>query len=146
MTGLHQKDNSGINDILIETIQADINWKRNTRNNYFLILAIAGIIVITLSILLQNLYIAIIRGLIFLMALLIMYFKPESFFNYRIQFYSDGKIIVRRSFISSVIFDTSEGSITLVKKGKNWLIGTKKVKLPIDAFPNLEEKIKAIKY
>ena len=81
MTGLHQKDNSGINDILIETIQADINWKRNTRNNYFLILAIAGIIVITLSILLQNLYIAIIRGLIFLMALLIMYFKPESFFN-----------------------------------------------------------------
>ena len=86
MTGLHQKDNSGINDILIETIQADINWKRNTRNNYFLILAIAGIIVITLSILLQNLYIAIIRGLIFLMALLIMYYKPESFFNYRIQF------------------------------------------------------------
>lgn len=146
MTGLHQKDNSGINDILIETIQADINWKRNTRNNYFLILAIAGIIVITLSILLQNLYIAIIRGLIFLMALLIMYFKPESFFNYRIQFYSDGKIIVRRNFISSVIFDTSKGSITLVKKGKNWLIGTKKVKLPIDAFPNLEEKIKAIKY
>jgi hypothetical protein len=34
----------------------------------------------------------------------------------------------------------------LVKKGKNWLIGIKKVKVPIEAFPNLEEKIKAIKH
>ena len=46
----------------------------------------------------------------------------------------------------SVTFNSSAGSIDLGKRGKNWLIGIKKVKVPIEAFPNLEEKIKEIKF
>ena len=74
-----------------------------------------------------------------------MYYKSDSILNYRIQFYGDGKIIVKKGLKSSVIFGTSVGNIHLVKKGKNWLIGIKKVKVPIEVFPNLEKKIKAIK-
>ncbi len=145
MDSSNQANDPGKNDIAIAFIQADKNWIRYSRNNSILILAIAGIITIILSIIFQNLSLGIIRGLIFLTAGFIAYFNSESIFNYRIQFYSNGKIIVKKGLIrKSVTFNSSVGSIDLVKKGKNWLIGIKKVKVPTKAFPNLEEKINEI--
>jgi hypothetical protein len=147
MDSPHQEDAPGINDIAIASIQADKNWIKYTRNTIIISLAIVGIITITLSIIFQNLFLGIIRGLIFLIAGFIAYFNSESIFNYRIQFYPNGKIIVKKGLIrKSVTFNSSIGSIDLVKKGKNWLIGIKKVKVTTKAFPNLEEKINEIKH
>ena len=56
-----------------------------------------------------------------------------------------GKIIVKRGLIKRVIFSPDLGNILLVKKGKNWLIGEKRIKVPVAAFPDLDKKIKAIK-
>ena len=145
MDSSHQANDPGINDIAIAFIQADKNWIRYARNNSIIILSIVGIITIILSITFQNLSLGIIRGLIFLIAGFIVYFNSESIFNYRIQFYRNGKIIVKKGLIrNSVTFNSSVGSIDLVKKGKNWLIGIKKVKVPTKAFPNLEETINEI--
>lgn len=125
--------------------QADADWIRLTRDKSILVLAISGVIVISLSIIFQYVYVAIIRGLIFLVAVLIFYFKPRSVINIRIQFFGDGKIIIKKGFIKSRILGTYAENIDLSKKGKNWLIGIKKVKVPVAAFPDLEQQIKAIR-
>lgn len=144
MTNSHQERDFGLDDNVIAIIHADTNWIRNQRNKSLLILAIAGIIIMILSIIFQNITYSIIRGLIFLLAGLIVYFKPEFISNYSIQFYRDGNIIVKKGFRKSVIFSTPIERIRLVQQGKNWLIGAKKVKLPIDAFPTLDKDFKKI--
>lgn len=146
MTDSQQANNPGINDGVIEVIQADTDWIRYSRNRDILILAIIGIITITLSIIFQNLCLGIIRGLIFLAGISIVYFNTGFFYNYRIRFYRDGKIIVKKRFKESVISDTPAGSFHPVEDGQNWLLGIEKVKVPIDAFPDLDKKIKEIKY
>ena len=134
-----------MNKNIITTIHADLNWVRKEKKKTILILIIAGILVFVLSVIYQDIYFALIRGFIFSIACFIIYFKSDSIIGYRIQFQRDGKIIVKRGLIKRVIFSPDLGNILLVKKGKNWLIGEKRVKVPIEAFPYLDKKIKAIK-
>lgn len=127
----------------ITTFLADVSWVKVTRNKYILILAISGLAIVLLSVMFQNSTVAIIRGLIFLIAGIVVYFKPEITFSIQIQFLQNGKIKITKGLLTTVTENTFSGSNCLVKKGGNWLIGRKNVKVPIDAFPNLENEIKA---
>lgn len=140
MTSSQQANNMEIADF-----QADAHWLKLTRNKYIFVLAISAVIVVVLSIIYQYLYVASIRGLIFLVAALITYFKPRSVINIHIQFFNDGKIIIKKGFIKIRTLSTYAENFDLSKKGKNWLIGIKKVKVPISAFPDLEQQVKAIR-
>ena len=87
-----KQSNSGINGGAFTIMRADKKWVLDQRNILILLLAILGIIVILLSIIFQDLIYGIIRGLIFLFAVLIVYYKPGFYSNYYIKFYHDGKI------------------------------------------------------
>jgi hypothetical protein len=145
MTSSQKATNPGINENIITPIHADLRWLRKERNKTILILAIAGIIVFVLSIIYQDIYYAIVRGFIFSIACFIFYFKSDSIIGYHIQFQLDGKIIIKKGFLKRVISFTDLGNIHLVKKGKYWLIGEKRIRVLIAAFPDLDKKIKAIK-
>jgi len=139
-----KQSNPEINGGAFTIIRADKNWVVNQRNILILLLAIIGIIVVILSIIFQALIYGIIRGLIFLTTILIVYYKPGFFYNYYIQFYPDGKIIVKKGLLKRELFVTSGEKIPLVKEGKNWLIGSQQMKIPIRMFPNLEREIAEI--
>ena len=126
------------------TIKADPIWIKKQRNKSIIIISFGGIIIVILSLILQSLTYALIRGLIFLTALIIVYYKPQLFYNYYIQFFRAGKIIVRKGFFKSEAFVVSGEKIPLEKRGRNWLIGANKVRVPIDIFPDLEKKIEVI--
>lgn len=145
MTSSLKTNNLEINENIITTIHTDLKWLRKERNKTILILAILGIIVFVLSIIYQDIYYAIIRGFIFSIACLIFYFKSDSIIGFRIRFQRDGKIIIKRGLTKRVISYCDLGNNDLVKKGKYWLIGEKRVKLLIAAFPDLDKKIKVIK-
>ena len=145
MTSSPKTINPGINENIITTIHANLNWVRKEKKKTILVLIIAGILVFVLSVIYQDIYFALIRGFIFSIACFIIYFKSDSIIGYRIQFYRDGKIIIKKGLIKRVIFSPDSGNILLVKKGKNWLIGEKRIKVPIEAFPDLDKKIEAIK-
>jgi len=134
-----------MNENIITTIHADLRWLRKERNKTILIMAILGIIVFILSIIYQDIVYAIIRGFIFSIACIIFYFKSDSIIGYHIKFKRDGKIIIKRGFQKRVIFYTDLENIHLVKKGKYWLIGEKRIRVLIAAFPDLDKMIEELK-
>ena len=138
-------NNPEINENIITTIHADLRWLRKERNKTILIMAILGIIVFILSIIYQDIYFALIRGFIFSIACFIFYFKSDSFISYQLIFYANGKIVFKKGLFKKEIFNIDLKNIPLVKKGKNWLIGEKRIKALLTAFPDLDKKIKAIK-
>jgi hypothetical protein len=140
MIGPNQENN----DDTITIIQADPHWLINQRNKSLLILSVGGLIIFILSIIFQDIVYALIRGLIFVLAGCLVYLKPNFVYNYRIQFYRGGRIIVKKGLRKSEIFVASEEKIQLVKKGRNWQIGSQKVKVPIEVFPDLEMEVRKI--
>lgn len=134
-----------MNDTIITTIYPDERWLERQKKITILLLTILGVIVFILSVIFQNMVYAIIRGFIFLIACLIFYFKSDSILGYRIQFQRDGKIIIKIGFIKRKISYLDLRNLQLVKLGKYWLVGEKRVKIPFAAYPDLDKKIEALK-
>ena len=134
-----------MNENIITTIYPDLGWLTRQKKITILLLAIFGIVVFILSVIFQDIVYSVIRGFIFFIACLIIYFKSDSIIGYRIQIQRDGKIIIKIGFVKRVISYTDLGNIQLVKQGNYWLIGEKRIRVLIAAYPDLDKKIMALK-
>lgn len=134
-----------MNENIITTIYPDLGWLTRQKKITILLLAIFGIVVFILSVIFQDIVYAVIRGFIFSIACLIIYFKSDSIIGYRIQIQRDGKIIIKIGFVKRMISYTDLGNIQLVKQGNYWLIGEKRIRVLIAAYPDLDKKIMALK-
>ena len=132
-------------DNIITTIYPDAGWLKRQKKITILSLVIFGIIVFILSVIFQNIIYAIIRGFIFSIACLIIYYKSDLILNYRIQIQYDGKIIINTGLLKRKIIYTDLKSILLIKKKKYWLIGERKIKIPISTYPELNKQIEMLK-
>jgi hypothetical protein len=126
-------------------IYPDLAWLARQKKITILLLAIFGIVVFILSVIYQDIIYAIIRGFIFLIACLIFYFKSDSLIGYRIQIQHDGKIIIKVGLLKRLIPYTDIRNIHLEKQGNYWLIGEKRIKVPVAAYPDLDKKFEVIK-
>ena len=134
--------NSENNFSLIKTISADHNWQLKEKKKTIWILAVLGIIIFILSLIYQNIIYALVRALIISIACLILYFKSDSILVHQIQIYNDGTVTIRKGLRKIVIFHSDFENIFISQNNRYWVIGDKKIKLEVAAFPNITKLIK----
>ncbi len=140
-----KKNDREMNENIITTIYPDSRWLIRQKKITIILLAVFGIVVFILSVIYQGLVYALIRGLIFLIACFIIYYKSDSLIRDHIIIQRDGKIIIKKGFIKKVINYNDLGNIQWVKEGNYWLIGEKRIKVSFETYPDLDKKIEALK-
>ncbi|MBC8183741.1 hypothetical protein H8E88_21825 [candidate division KSB1 bacterium] len=134
----YQRDKSTQEDTVIAEVRAVKQWIKYVRNVSLLIIAI---MIIAANIWDGDLYRALIRFVILLVATIIICYKSETIFNMSILIHRNGKIFVKKGRRSKFAADDTK---QIIKTKRNWLIGQKKVKVPIKAFPDIKEQITEI--
>jgi hypothetical protein len=141
MTAPQKSTELSPDDTVIVEMRAEKEWTSFMSIRLVLLVAAAIIVV---SILDGNLGRAVIRGLILLVAALVIYSKSDAIFYLGVLIHRNGRIVVRRGRRRKVVQRGFDSAIQIVKTKKNWLIGVNKVKVPIRAFPDLERQVREI--
>ncbi len=139
-----KKNDREVNENIITTIYPDVGWFARQKKITILLLAIFGMVVFILSVIYQGIVYALIRGFLFIIACFIIYFKSDTLIGDRIIIQYDGKIIVKKGFIKKVINYSDLGNIPLFKEENHWLIGKKRIKVSVAAYPELDKKLEEL--
>jgi len=131
----------GVDDAVVKRMAADCKWQRSMRIWFIVLLAVA---IAAVSIWDGSLYRAAIRGIILLVTTLIVYLKPKAVFDLSILVHRSGRIVVRRGLMRRAVANGPDGALQMAKTKRNWLIGANRVKVPVRAFPNLDNQIREL--
>ncbi len=134
----YQRNKSTQDDTVIAELRAGKQWINYGRNITLLTIAL---MIVAANILDGDLYRALIRFIILMVASIIICYKSGAIFNISVIIHSSGKIFVKKGLWRKTATNDAR---QIIKTKRNWLLGQKRVRVPIKAFPGLEERIAEI--